>query len=436
MIMIVDFTVKNFRSIKEEQTLSFYAERNLSHLPSQLHQPSNDVDVLASAGIYGANAAGKSNVLKALNNLCWIIRDSHDLKEGSKIPVYEPFRLSSSCKSMPTEFSIEFVCKGTRYLYQVAYDHAEIVFEKLEFYSVSKTRTVPAKIFERTDHARWDEITFGGYYKGGSKKIPLFKNQSYLSKAGNTADSPQLIRDIYQYFLNKIVFLKPNHYLVEPEWKKDPNKIKLVSEFLGSIDIGIKNLVIKHEKSDELLKGLPPNIPELLKRKIIEDASNVPYFERSTEEGEIESFTLNDESDGTKTLFLSLPLLFSVLQSGNILVWDELDSSLHPHIVELILELFNDAKANINHAQLLFTTHNIILMNSEKMRKDQLWLTEKKSGATELISLDEFSSSQLKQNSPFDKWYNDGRLGGLPHVNHKKIKDVLAALLSAESQYG
>ncbi len=141
-------------------------------------------------------------------------------------------------------------------------------------------------------------------------------------------------------------------------------------------------------------------------------------------EGKIALFSLKDESDGMRSLINSLPLIMSVIHYGKILVWDELETSLHPHVAELVLGLFNDPEVNKNNAQLLFTTHNLALMNSSKMRKDQLWLVEKQDGASHLISLDEFSSSQLKNSSPFAKWYYDGRLGGLPSINYPLIKSL------------
>lgn len=434
--MLVDFTAKNFRSIRDEQILSFYAERNLSHLNTNIQYPSRDVGVLTSAAIYGANASGKSNVLKALYALCWVVKESHSFKENSKIQAFEPYRLTEHTKSAPTEFSIEFVLKGTRYLYQIKYDASAVIAEKLEFYSVSETRTVLAKLFERAENASWEDITFGNYYKGGTKRIALFKNQAYLSKAGNTPDAPQQIRDIYQYFVNGICFLMPNRFPLAPEWKKSLDAVSQVSAFLSSIDTGIAKLLIRHEEKNELQKRLPQDMPESIRAKIMDDISHVPYFEHETEEGNFELFAEDDESDGTRMLLNTLPLIFSVMRSGSVLIWDELETSLHPHVAELILDLFNDQEVNQRHAQLIFTTHNLALMNSENMRKDQLWLTEKSSGATVLMSMDEFDSSQLKSNSPFAKWYYEGRLGGLPAINYLQVKDILLTAMDSGAEHG
>ena len=103
----------------------------------------------------------------------------------------------------------------------------------------------------------------------------------------------------------------------------------------------------------------------------------------------------------------------------------QIESSLHPHLAELIIKLFNDPSVNVNHAQLLFTTHNMALMNQHTMRKDQLWLTEKHQGVTSISSLEDFNEDSLKSNSPFAKWYDEGRLGGIPAVNYGVVRDLM-----------
>ena len=173
---------------------------------------------------------------------------------------------------------------------------------------------------------------------------------------------------------------------------------------------------------DKIVSSLPKNIPEEIKADILDDLGYEIFLERQTKNGFKALLSLEEESDGIRSMMNSLPLLMQVICSGSVLVWDELETSLHPHIAELVVSLFNDPAINKNNAQLLFTTHNLALMNSKKMRKDQLWLIEKIDGVSELISLDEFASSQLKNDSPFAKWYYDGRLGGLPSIDYAAIK--------------
>lgn len=420
--MLVDFTVKNFRSLRDEQTLSFYAENRGTHLPENIRFPVKDVAVLSSAGIYGPNASGKSNVLLALKALYWLIDNSHLLKEDSAIPVYEPYKLSAESIEAPVFFELEFVVDETRYLYTVHFTKNEVIYEQLRYYSVGAKRTTLALLFERNKDDDWDSMSFGGHFKGGARKIPFFKNQAYLSKAGNTPDAPEFIRKIYQFFSKSAYFIKQGRISLKPSWKLNKELVKGVSYFLNSLDDGINDIKVVERDVDKLVSSLPKNIPEEIKANILDDISYEVFLERQTKDGFKALLSLEEESDGIRSMMDSLPLLMQVIYNGSILVWDELETSLHPHIAELVVSLFNDPAINKNNAQLLFTTHNLALMNSKKMRKDQLWLIEKIDGASELISLDEFASSQLKNDSPFAKWYYDGRLGGLPSIDYAAIK--------------
>lgn len=422
--MLVDFTVKNFRSIRDEQTLSFYAQHQPEHFASSIHHPASDkIGVLASAGVYGANASGKTTLLQALKVMVEFVDTSHRLQEGDLISAFQPYRLSQLTKVADTAFAVEFVVKGVRYVYELELNATKVVYERLDFYAQGAKREVRSKLFERAKDSSWEDMTFGTYFKGGTRKFPLFENQAYLSKAGNSPDAPEMIRKVYQFFRHGLVFASKNIKVV-PAWRKNQAMVDQVAAFLAAVDTGISGIEIKEESPDDLLSRLPPDMSDAVKQRLLEDFSLVPYFKHTAEDGSVERFAETDESDGTQRLFHVLPLLFKVFEYGHILVWDELESSLHPHVSEVVLSLFNDQKVNRNHAQLLFTTHNLELMDSQKMRKDQLWLTEKRDGATQLVSLDEFDSG-LKATSPFAKWYDEGRLGGVPGINYALIADML-----------
>lgn len=420
--MLVDLTVSNFRSFRDEQTLSFYAENPDAHLTENIRYPVKEVDVLSSAGVYGPNASGKSNLLLALEALFWMVDNSHSLKENAVIPPFEPYKLDENTLKSPVGFSLEFVVEGIRYLYDIQYTKTEVVYERLRYYSVGEKRTTLALLYKRNKGDDWDSMSFGGHFKGGARKIPFFKNQAYLSKSGNTPDAPDFIRKVYQFFASQVYFVKKGNIRINPKWKTNAELVKGVSSFLNALDDGISGLQIKKRDASKL--RLPSDMPEEMKTEIIDDFSHELFFERQAKSGYKALFALDEESDGVKSLIETFPLIMQVINNGNVLIWDELETSLHPHVAELVLSLFNDPEVNKNNAQLLFTTHNLALMNSNKMRKDQLWLVEKQDGVSELISLDEFSSSQLKNNSPFAKWYYDGRLGGLPSINYLAIKKL------------
>ncbi|PSL08901.1 hypothetical protein CLV44_1382 [Marinobacterium halophilum] len=415
--MIIDFTVSNFRSIKDEYTFSLYAESKSQHLQENIAWPNDGkIGVLRTAGIYGANASGKSNLLRAFLALRFIICSSGDLKDGDSIPCYEPYLLSEKFKDSPTSFEIEFFSReNLRFIYKVSFIEKRILSESLDYYPSRQK----ANIFNRNDNDTWESISFGGLYKGGRKKIAFFENNSYLSKAGNSADAPEIVRSIFNFFRNEMLYIGANHQVNMLEWKEDLEKIKKVASILSKVDTGIDGFIFKDDDENRL--SLPSDMPKELKKRILDAERKKPVFFHKGENGIKNSFSEDMESSGTLKLFAMLPLLLETLEYGGILLLDELDNSFHPHIAELIIKLFNDPKVNTKNAQLIFSTHNISLMSPSVLRRDQIWLTEKRNGSTLIASLEDFDKNMVKMDSPFDKWYSDGRFGGIPSVDYTSI---------------
>ncbi len=420
--MIVDFTITNFRSIRTEQTFSLFAEGSKDNLPNNYCMPDGKYTILKSAGIYGANASGKSNLLKAFRALSYLVNETGDLKEDEDIKCYEPFLLDATSKEKPTTFEIEFVLNNVRFIYKVVFSSSEVIEESLWFYP----KMVKAKIFERLSGLTWKDITFGNLYKGGKKKFALFANNSYLSKAGNSADSPAIIRDVYRYFRANIFNIDHKRMMTPYPWKDDPSTVANVARILNKVDTGISGIGFKEKAIPDSLE-FPRDIPEDIKKGLLSSFAKEIYFEHEGSDGHLVKFSEDQESDGTQRMYQILPMLLDVFQKGRVVIWDELETSFHPHVAELIVKLFNDPEANVNNAQLIFTTHNLQFMNSEFLRRDQIWLSEKAMGQTTFSSLDEFDKSQLKTSSPFSKWYDDGRLGGIPDVDYRAISRVFGS---------
>jgi AAA15 family ATPase/GTPase len=397
------------------------AEQPKSALLENIAYPTKEnLGVFKTAGIYGANASGKSNVLRAFRALQWIVEESGDLKEDSKIPCYEPHRLSKSGQTDSISFEVEFVGpKNLRHVYAISFNQFEILEESLDFYPTRQK----ANLFKRSASDTWNTISFGGYYKGGTKRFPLFKNNSYLSKAGNNASAPPSVRWVYNYFRNLIIF-GFNMKISVSEIFEDDKLLKRTADLLGLFDTGIIEITKKESKRDPA-KYLPAGISEDFKNEIIKMNKYDFMFAHQKDDGELIYFREIDESDGTQKLFNILPAIIAALDAGSILIIDELDNSFHPHIAELIIKLFNDPQSNKNNAQLIFTTHNISLMSHKILRRDQIWFTEKTDGLSKLYSLDEFDKSTVKMNSPFGQWYDEGRFGAVPHLNYTGIVEVL-----------
>jgi len=428
--MIVDFTICNFRSIKNEQTFSLYAETPGAQLLENISFPADDkIGTLKSAGIYGANASGKSNLLLAFRALQYMIVSSGDIKEGDLIPCYEPYLLSENCKSLPTRFEIEFFVpnsidkdilnKPVRYRYCIEFTAHKIIEESLVFYPSS----TQAKVFNRGVKDSWQTITFGSLYKGGKKRLPFFANNAYLSKAGDSADSPQMIRDVFNYFRKNIHHQSASQRTTLLNWFDDAEMVKKVSMLLSFVDTGISSVHFQEiTRPDEI--QLPENVPEEIKAHILKDIKNKPFFKHITDTGDNELFEEQKESDGTKKLFHLAPIIIDTLLKGGVLIMDEVDSSLHPLMAEMIIKIFNDPRINKGNAQLIFSTHNINLMSPELLRRDQIWFSEKQQGVTKFYSLDDFDKKKVKPQSPFNQWYAEGRFGGIPEINYQGIVNL------------
>jgi len=423
--MIIDLTVANFRSFRDRQTLSLCAESTPNHLKNNVAHPGEgNIGVLKSCGVYGANASGKSNILLAFEALRYIVCRSGDLKDGDEIPCYEPFKLSKSGAMEPVEFEVEFFCSGAekkRYLYSVSFDSKSIISESLYFYP----GRAKANLFKREKGDSWEDIKFGTHYKGGKKRIACFENNSYLSKAGNSADSAEIIKDIYNYFRKDIFHLGVGERVAMFDWKSDEEIVEKISRLLCHIDTGIVDVEFKDSDFDEGKINFPASIPDPIKNKILKDRRKKAYFSHKDQSGNVVKFTEEMESSGTIKLFNTLPLLLEAFEEGGVLLLDELDNSFHPHVAEFLISLFNTPEININNAQLIFTTHNINLMSPNLLRRDQIWFVEKNDGASELYSLDEYDRTKVKSNSPFRKWYEEGRFGAIPRINKEKISEIL-----------
>ena len=418
--MIIDFTITNFRSIKNEQTLSFFAENKHKHHAGNISQIDNNIEVLKTCAIYGSNASGKTNIILAFEALTKLIVESGDWKDGDSISCYEPYLLSKTTINKPTRFEIEFYLEGRRYLYQIEFDKAKVLFEKLDVYLSSRS----ANLFIRTSPDDWKSVKFGEHYKDGKKQVAFFPNNTYLSKAGNSADSPEIVRKIFNYFRKNTATMLTNQMINVIDWEKDERTSLIVNTFLQKVDLGINKFEMETVELGQEIQ-LPESTPMSMKNKILYELSRKPFFFHESDYMELVRFTSDMESSGTKKLFKILPFIVDVLKKGAIVFIDEIEGSFHPHIAELLIKLFNDPLVNKNNAQLIFTTHDLTLMTSKTMRKDQIYLTQKDTKKGTTINCLESYDTTLKDNSPFSKWYDEGRLGAIPTINYRDISDSI-----------
>jgi len=422
--MIVSLVVGNFRSIKERTEFSLVASSSTGHLDEHVYKDESiSFGVLRSAGIYGANASGKSNLLMAFEAIKCIATETGRLKDEESIPCYEPYLLSEEMRKSPVSFEIEFITKEKiRFNYKVKFNKSRVIEESLDFYP-SKYK---ANLFKRDESDDWESIKFGSHYKGGSKRIAFFKNNSYLSKAGDNASSPDIIKIAYNYIDRSLRHIGLNEKLRLSSFGDRDSVVKKTSDMLCLFDTGISDITYKQNELDKIPFQMSDDAPQEIKDMITEDFGFSYLFSHETESGNGVKMPLRRESEGTQKLFEIIPLIYSAFENGMAVIIDELDSSLHSHIATIIIRLFNDASVNKGGAQLIFTTHNLNLMAPDKMRRDQVWFCEKNNGKTRVYSLDDFDKKKVKSSTPYAAWYDDGRFGAVPDINYDKIKCLLS----------
>lgn len=421
--MFVYLAIENFRSLKEKAIFNLSASGSSKHLGSHVFKSdSMSVGTLMSAGVYGANASGKSNVLMAFEAIKFIATESGDLKEGKRIACYEPYALSSANVNLPVKFEAEFYsAEGNRFTYEVKFIKDRILFESLDFYP----SRVKANLFTRDENDTWETIKFGGHYKGGVKKIPFFPNNSYLAKAGNNAASPDIIKEAYNFFRKQLRHIGLNEKIRISSFGEREEVVSNSAKVLCMVDTGVSGISVREIESEIPIK-IDEEIPQEIKDMIEEDYKYRYLFSHQMEDGGTVSFPMSRESEGTQKLFEMIPLIRTAFEERKVVIIDELDNSLHPHIADLIVKLFNDSTVNKLGSQLIFSTHNMQLMTPEKMRRDQIWFCEKKNGASSLYSLDDFDKKKIKTTTPYASWYDEGRFGGVPDINYFKIASFLS----------
>jgi uncharacterized protein len=419
--MLIEFRVRNFKSFKEEQVLSMVASSDKSLLENTSEIPDVGMRLLRSAVIYGANASGKSNLMKALLTIRRLVTQSVEIEPGASIPV-TPFLLDKDFAEAPSSFEISFIHEGIRYEYGFSVDSEQVHEEWLNAYPKGRSQTW----FERSTSSSGepDEWYFGPNLKGEKKTIAQMvrSNALFLSVAAKFAH--EQLTPVYNWFSNNLqginfssgyqrkaieAFTIDN---IESSSKIHSRVVKL----LRAADLGISDVLVNKRPFSDAEAPMEMFSPEFRAKLMESEAVEVEVF-HSAQGGDI-SFEWDDESCGTRRLFaMSGPWLFS-LDQGLVLVVDEIDSSLHPALVRKLIQMFHDSELNTDHGQLIFNTHDTTQLDGTLFRRDQIWLVEKdKSGASHLYPLLEFKP---RKQEALEKGYLQGRYGAIPFTGSFK----------------
>lgn len=415
--MLIEFRVKNFRSLRDEQVLSLVASKDKAL--QNTHTLNTSVNAVPSllrcAVVYGANASGKSNLIKALQYMRDVVVESATAIQPGQPYGVQAFRLDPESAAQPSEFEVTFLLDGVRYQYGFSMNTKRILSEHLLVYKAFK----PQRWFERyldADTGK-DVYEFSSSLKGPKTvwEGATRPNALFLSMAVQL--NSELLRPVFDWFTNQLVIVNELSRLnpqVSIQKLQQAENRRAICNFLSAADISIADIDVVTRKvpGQALHFDLAAGKTEVRTEEVEEHQLR---FHHVTEKGDA-VFEIGDESSGTRNLlFLSGPVL-DILTKDITLVIDEFDTSLHTLLVRELVNLFHTPEVNTGGAQLIFSTHDTSLLDApDLLRRDQIWLVEKdRDQASQLVALVEFSP---RKNEALERGYLMGRYGGVPFIN-------------------
>ena len=407
MANILSLKVENFRSYKNKTTFSFEAV-DTPQMEGNYHvvelNNGSKVRLLNSAVIYGANAAGKSNVIIAFAAISAFVKISKRY-DPEDVLTYEPYMFSSETRKDPIAFWIQFIVDGEIYEYHFAYTDQLFLTETLE------RKSDNVLILDRKADGR-------AYFNHDI--LPDVQDDAYLlnhlALSELSLKAIPLIQSIYRELASIKVYQLSEGYNryaytdgIARMLHDDPDGMltKTMKDLMSSADTGISDVIVKEEDEESYVitpDGERIKIPKRYKLAML----------HPTEDGDKIELFAEQESTGTRTLVGAGARLFKALQRGEMVAYDEMNNALHPMLFRRLVELFNNKETNPNNAQLIVTTHDTVLIDDVLLRADQIWFVEKMNGVSDLYSAIDFDGVSIDQ--PFGPWYRAGRLGGRPRL--------------------
>lgn len=425
--MLVEFRVKNFKSFQNECVLSLVGSSDRSLPNNTLATKSfSKHKLLRSAVLYGPNASGKSNLIAAIAFVQNLVRSSATNPPHAEITV-QPFRLHEKSRQSPSEFELTFIHDEIRYQYGFSVDRWRVYSEWLVAYPKGRAQTwFERRLDVESGSYEW---YFGRHLKGEKTRLQeLTKSSSLFLSVGATFNNHQLAK-VYNWFDHYLLVVDINEaserliYETAKQTLAEPDFHQAIQKFLQVADLGIVDFSVEERAASN---------PE--RRRFAEQALDIQIQHQSKGQNNTPiAFSFEEESLGTRRLFAYGGPLLSTLKNGYTLFVDELDASLHPRMLKAFVTLFHDPTLNPHHAQLIFNTHDITLLDSLVFRRDQIWLIEKdRSGASHLYSLLEFSP---RKDEALAKGYLQGRYGAVPNLS-TRVDELVEMLkkMSIESR--
>ena len=402
--MLCQFSVKNFKSIRDEVTFDMQAAAISEH-EDRIIKDNDDELYLPVSAIYGPNGGGKSNVLEALNSLVTkVLRPLYATSNNEEIAikmkkfVIESFAFDEKTINEPTEFELFFRTSLAEYRYELIVKKDVIEYERLDRIKLETGRK--SALFERNE----DEIILKGAFAALKTSDELSDTLPLLSYLGIAYSKNEVVKDVIDWFDEGISFLNYGNPIQELQMaiSKSEDIKKLMLQMFQEMDLDIVNFRVEEKENDRI---------EVFTKHIVDKY-----------EAEL---NLSDESSGTKKLFGLLPFIAKSLLRGTTLVIDELDAKIHPVLLKYLIMTFSNMEKNKKGAQLIFTSHDLSTMNSEVFRRDEIWFVAKGNHQnSKLYSLVEFKNEKgesVRKDAKFDKQYLEGKYGADPYL--RKIID-------------
>lgn len=419
--MIINFEFKNHRSYRNDSFFTMQRATNIKSSKDSIVTKYND-KLSRVAAIYGANASGKSGFLEAVNTVSLMVGATDDY-QGMK-----QFKLNGRDYESNSEYQITFIAEGKKYVYSYECGKTGINFEELQVYDSQK----PALLFRRKCNKKSDSFDFGAKFTSDNiKRIVMSEakpRRTTLLLAMLREWHEEVTRPVYNYLTEKIKFLKADNYKneyhsVELRIKNDKQFAKFVNKTLAAVDLGIDSVNIMTPSSDiidRVMKMVHAD-KNMIGRKQIVDSFTRVTFEHYGLDGVLVPFEYMEESSGTIAALVFLSLFYDALRNGSLCLIDEIESSLHPILVAKLIEIFNNRRSNPKGAQLIFTTHDISLIENysdgEILDRDQIWFAQKnKSGESELYPLTSVQEIP-RDGTNIGMKYIHGRYGATPDIS-------------------
>jgi len=421
--VLIRFRVENHRSIYHEQEFSLVASSLSEHPDALVRAERYDLNLLRVAAIYGANASGKSTLFDALFFMKTAVEQSHRKWAPTAGVPRTPFALDPKAAEAPSLFVLDLLLDGIRYEYGFVVDSSRVLEEWLYAYPKGRKQ----EWFTR-DASQAKEFTFSRHLQGENRAISSLTRPNSLFLSAAAQNNHLMLATIHKAITSQLIVVNEQTRAVleitAVQLCLDDTVRKAIQTLLEAADLGISNIELVEEDvathvsrhnlqlDESNLEVLFPYSPRA--------GAGVQLRHRTASGTEEVVLPFEQESQGTRAMFSLAGALIAVLHLGGVLVVDELDRSLHPHLASKIVAMFNSPALNPRNAQLIFNTHDTNLLDTDILRRDQIWFTEKgDDGATRLFPLTDFRARKYEN---LRRGYLQGRYGAVPAVGTPDLR--------------